>query len=167
MKRILLASCCIVLAFVACGKTPTVCDPDALMQKAQLCVFPADLNFSQDVGGATYLGTRPINTFILRNGGVEDLVLTSVIANGDGEFKYTANWDTDLSDTAIPTTTLKGNKTAVIQVEFAPRAARRYQGTINIVSNAQNTPDKLLAVSGCGLPADGGTSPCYRDGGTP
>jgi hypothetical protein len=52
-----------------------------------------------------------------------------------------------------------------IQVEFAPTQARAYQANLTIESNAQNDGTLILKVQGCGFPADGGTSSCYRDGG--
>lgn len=168
MKRILLAGCGVVLAFAACGKPPAICDPDALAQKAQICMFSTELNFNIEFGSGTFIGQKPINTFILRNGGVEDLNISSVLTGGDSEFTYTASWDPDPKDATIPGTVVQGNKKALIQVEFAPKAARLYSGSITLVTDAENSAQTILKVFGCGVPTDGGTSPCYGpDAGKP
>jgi hypothetical protein len=156
----------VVVAFSACGAKPSgPCDPDQLAAKAQLCPDRLSLGFGLEFNRGEFIGTSPIDNFVLRNGGVEDLVFNSVIVNGDSAFKYTASWDSDPNDATIPGATVKANQVVLVQVEFTPRAAKLYTGSLKIVSNAQNTPDLTLQVSGCGVPADGGTSPCYRDGG--
>lgn len=166
MKRILLACCVVVATFASCEPVGQVCDPKYIAEKPQVCPDRTSTGFGREFGTATYIGTKPVTSFILRNGGDGDLVIKAIETTGDSQFKYTASWDTELDDGAIPGTTVKGNKKVLIQVEFAPTQAKAYAGTIVIESNAQNTPNLTLQVSGCGLPADGGTSPCYADGGT-
>ena len=162
MKRSLLLFACsaIVVGFVSCGKTPKLCDADALLSKPQLCPDRDSLGFGLEFCSGTFIGSRPINALTLRNGGMDDLKLSSVTTSGDPAFKYTFSWGSETS------TVVKGNKNVFIQVEFAPTAGVAYSGSISVASNAENSPNKTFAVSGCGVPADGGSSTCYsRDSG--
>ncbi len=166
MTRSLLIAGCIVVAFAACGNTPKECDPDALMQKAQICPDRTALGFDMEYGSATWIGVTKTDTFILRNGGVEDLTIQSVGTSGDSAFKFRASWDTDTTDAVIPgDVKVRGNKSVAIQIEFTPTQARLYQASLTVESNAQNDGTLILKVSGCGVPTDGGVSSCYRDGG--
>jgi len=140
------------------------CDPDSLLQKPQLCADRNSLGFAQEFNSGTYIGTKPVENLAIRNGGIEDLRIDAVATSGDSAFKYTYSWEADGG--TLPTN-VKGTTTAFIQVEFAPTQAKRYTGSITITSNAENAPQKIFEVSGCGVPADGGASPCYGDGGTP
>ena len=66
-----------------------------------------------------------------------------------------------MTDSKIPPTDIIGAKTAFIEVRFKPTQAKAYTASLIITSSAQNVPVKTLAISGCGVPTDGGTSPCY------
>lgn len=167
MKRLvgIISASLLVVGAWACGAPPKACDPDALLDKAQLCSDRDSLGFAQEFGSGTFIGQAPIESLAIRNGGIADLSLMTITTTGDSEFKYTASWDDMPTDTTIPSTSVKGNKSVVIQVAFSPKAAKAYSGSITISSNAQNFPSKTFNVSGCGVPTDGGTSPCYRDGG--
>ena len=168
MKRSLILSAVvgIVVVFAACGKAPGVCDPDALLQKPQLCSDRDSLGFAQEFNSGTYIGTKPTEVLKIRNGGIEDLKIDAVATAGDSAFKYSASWDDNLTDNTIPATSVKGNTSVFIQVEFAPTQAKQYTGSITVTSNAENAAQKVFQVSGCGVPTDGGATPCYRDGGT-
>jgi len=175
MRRIVAAAAlglCILVGFGACGKPPAICDPDNLTKNPQLCPDRDSLGFAQEFHSGTFIGTKAYETLSMRNGGTDDLVLTNVTISGDSNFKYTASW-TDSSGAPITVTgsgtlagtSIKGNQTGFVQVEFSPAAAKQYTGTLTVVSNAENSPNKIFAVSGCGVPTDGGSSPCYADGG--
>ena len=60
---------------------------------------------------------------------------------------------------------ITGNKYFYMRVVFAPTEARLYTGKIVVLSSGGRSPSLEFELSGCGVPADGGTSPCYRDGG--
>lgn len=161
MSRIGWMSCftgVIVSIFSACGKKPEVCDPDALLDKPQVCPDRASLGFAQEFNSGTFIGQKPQETLTIRNGGLADLEVTKVTFSGDSAFAMKV-------EPPVPASVV-GNKYLFINVIFAPTQAKAYSGTITVESNAENNPTQTFAVSGCGVPADGGTSPCYRDGGT-
>lgn len=165
MSRSLLVGCISSLAilsgFAACGKPPVACEADSLVDQAQLCPDRASLGFAQEFGSGTLIGQKPVNTLSMRNGGLTDLTIESATLTGDSAFKLTTNPAT------LPAT-IQGNKNFLAQIEFAPREARLYTAKLTVVSNAANTPNREFEISGCGIPTDGGSSPCYRgDAGTP
>ncbi|MFT3709943.1 MAG: hypothetical protein QM817_20115 [Archangium sp.] len=162
MKRTLLVgltTLAILSGFAACGKPPVPCDPDTLTEKPQVCPDRDSLGFAQEFGSGTFIGQKPQDSLIIRNGGIADLNVTTVNYTGDSEFQVTTEPDT------LPTA-VKGNKYFYIRVIFAPTESKRYSGTITMSSNAENAPMKTFGLSGCGVPTDGGVSACYRvDGG--
>lgn len=158
----------ILCGFGACGKAPAICDPGNLTKNPQLCADRDSLGFAQEFHTGTYLGTTGYETLSMRNGGTGDLVLTDVTISGDRNFKYTASWlsaeGAPLTVTGSGTlagTTIKGNQKEFIQVEFHPDAGQQYTGTLTVVSNAENSPSKTFAVSGCGVPTSGELPACY------
>ena len=167
MKRIvvIISAALLVSGMWACGPAPKACAADTLLDKAQLCSDKDSIGFAQEFGSGTFIGQAPIESLAIKNGGLEDLTISSVTTTGDAEFKYTASWDDNTTDNVIPPTTVKGNKSVVIQVSFAPKTNKQYSGSVTINTNAQNSASKTFTISGCGVPTDGGTSPCYRDGG--
>jgi len=168
MKRSLIIAAVfgIVVGFVGCGNPPAPCAGDSLLQRPQLCPDRDSLGFAQEFGSGTFIGTKPVENLAIRNGGIEDLTLSAVATTGDPAFKFSASWDDTPGDNDIPGISVKGNTTVFIQVEFAPTQAKQYTASVTVTSNAENSPQKVFQVSGCGVPADGGASPCYRDGGT-
>lgn len=161
------------------GSTGTACAKDVLLPKAQLCFDREGLGFGQEFGSATLIGTKPIETLALRNGGIEDLVITSADISGDSAFKLIRAWDNHSN--IVPPPKVRGNylvqadgglfntgyvpparEGATLSVEFAPTAAKQYLAQVTVNTNSQNRPTFVFQISGCGLPADGGTSPCYR-----
>lgn len=130
--------------------------------KAYACADRASLGFAQEFGSGTYIGQKPQETLSIRNGGSVDLDVESVNFSGDSAFTMTVE--------PVAPVKIKGNKYIYARVVFAPTEARAYSGTITVKSNAATTdggsgPVMTFAVTGCGVPTDGGTSPCYRDGG--
>lgn len=163
MKRLLVGviSSIILSAFSGCGKPPVACEADSLMSAPQVCPDRESLGFAQEFNSGTFIGQKPQETLVIRNGGVKDLEITSARLTGDGAFKLTTN------PAELPAT-IKGNKNFYMQVIFAPTQAKRYEAKITVESNAENSPTREFLVSGCGVPTDGGTSPCYgADAGTP
>ena len=153
--------CSIVVTFLACGKPPKLCDPDALLQKPQLCVDRDTLGFAQEFNSGTFIGATGFEALSIRNGGIEDLKISAATTSGDSQFTYRASWDDNFDDATIPETTVTGNKSVFIEVRFSPNAAKQFKGSLALTSNAENAPMKTFEVSGCGIPSDGGTSPCY------
>lgn len=162
MKRsLLVGSLCsfaILSGFAACGKAPVVCDGETLTTNAQACSDRTSLGFAREFNSGTFIGTKPIDTIAIRNGGAQDLTITSANLSGDSAF-------TLVTEPAELPATIKANKAFYLQVTFAPTAAKLYTGKIVVESNAENGATKEFGLSGCGVPTDGGASPCYRDGG--
>ena len=184
----MLLSAVIAVWAASCGPASNQpCTKGTLLEKAQMCSDRDSLGFAQEFNSGTFIGTRPIETLAVFNGGLEDLSISAIEYLGDSEFKVTTSWDDNLQDGVIPPVKVRQSyvvqpdggllipaanpndppfrMAAVITVEFAPTAAKRYTGKLNVTSNAQNFPLKTFDVSGCGVPSDGGASPCYRDGG--
>lgn len=164
MNRSLLVGCLSSLAilsgFLSCGKPPVACEGDSLTQAAQACADRQGLGFSREFGSGTFIGQKPQDTLSIKNGGIADLTITSANYSGDSAFTLTTEPPT------VPAT-IKGNKYFYMRVVFAPTEAKLYTGKITVQSNGQVSPSLEFAISGCGIPLDGGTSPCYFDGGTP
>jgi hypothetical protein len=162
----------LMLGALGCPDNSKPCDPNApLKEKAQLCADRLSLGFGMEFGSGTYIGTSVPNTLSIRNGGLEDLIIDSVSLLGPKEFAMTVA-DPD-GGTDVPIT-VPGNEHMFVQLTFAPKAAMFYDGGLVIKSNAENTPaadstcggggsgEWCFKVTGCGVPADGGTSPCQR-----
>lgn len=148
MRTFLSIACAsIFVALVACGK-PT------LPQKPQLQLDRCAIGFAQEFGSGTYIGTRPQESIIVENGGLTDLVISSVTTSGADPTAFEVTGPTK--------TTLKGLERAYIRVVFAPTEARCYSMDMNIKSNAENLPDAVLRVSGRGIApgSDGGFVAC-------
>jgi hypothetical protein len=161
MKRLLVGSITalgILSGFAACGKAPVACEGDSLTEAAQACADRAGLGFSREFGSGTLIGTAPQDTLAIRNGGLADLSITSATVSGDSAFTLTTVPDT------FPAT-IQGNTYFYMRVVFTPTQPKLYTAKITVSSNAQNFPTREFDLSGCGIPADGGSSPCYRDGG--
>jgi hypothetical protein len=169
MKRLVVAALmvAILLALACTGKPGKACEADVLLDQAQLCPDRASLGFGLEFRTGTFIGSAPVDAISIKNGGVADLNISSVTITGDTAFTYSPSWQVVSVQGAgsLPSTTVTGNKAVFVQVEFKPTQARAYSGAITVVSNAENTPSVTFAISGCGVPADGGSSPCYRDGG--
>ncbi|MBI3186021.1 MAG: hypothetical protein HYZ28_28120 [Myxococcales bacterium] len=112
-------------------------------QKPQLVVDRDSIGFSQEFGSGTFIGTKPQESLMLQNKGLENLLITSVSMAGDSAFTINGPLKSEL----------KGNERTYIQIIFAPTAEKNYSATITIVSNAENTPQKLVPVTGRGLKA--------------
>lgn len=155
-----LSSLAILSGFSSCGKEPVACMGEDLTDAAQACADRASLGFAQEFGSGTFIGSRPQDSLSIRNGGIADLTITSANYSGDPAFTVS-------TEPATLPATIKGNKYFFMRVVFAPTEPRAYAGKITVQSNAQNSPSMEFTLTGCGVPGpgDGGTSPCYRDGG--
>ncbi len=164
MKRsTLIGSLAILSGFSACGKSGDggdggICSPHTLTKAAQACPDKLSLGFGLENRSAEYIGSKPQQSLDIRNGGLADLTVTQATLTGDSAFTLNTN------PVTLPAA-IKGNDSFLMQVIFAPTEAKLYTGQITVVSNAENNPTLTLQLSGCGVPADGGTSPCYKDGG--
>jgi hypothetical protein len=140
------------------------------MDNPELCPDVASIGFSQEFGTGTLIGTQPQNTLDITNGGSANLVVQSATLTGDPAFTLATSYlQSDGTYGSSYPATIAGGKHLLLAVTFAPLQARGYAGVITVVSNADNVDGGVskFPVSGCGIPADGGRSPCYYDGGTP
>ena len=168
-KRVLPAASllAILLGSTGCQTSESVCgrlpdggkgDPDFLTNEAQACPDRASLGFAQEFNSGTFIGTSAQENLRIQNGGLADLNVSAVTLSGDPAFTFST------APGMIPAS-IKGKQNLLIRVFFAPTEARAYSGKITVQSNADLLPEVQFDVSGCGVPSDGGTSPCYRDGG--
>lgn len=168
MKRLLvgcISSLAILSGFAGCGNPAVlpdggsaVCTGDYLSESAQACADRRSLGFSREFGSGTFIGFKPQDTLSIKNGGIADLVIQSANYSGDSAFTVT-------TEPATLPATIQGNKSFFMRVVFAPTEAKLYTGKIVVQSNAARDPSIEFEITGCGVPQDGGTSPCYRDGG--
>jgi hypothetical protein len=90
-----------------------------------------------------YIGTSQPLSLQLRNAGQGTLSIQSVEKSGDGAFS--------LVQPAPSSQEVAYDKTAFVQVIFAPTEAKEYSGSLHIVSNAGNTPDLTVTLKGKGV----------------
>lgn len=133
----------IIASGPGCGKDESddPCQRESPLERPQLCLDRDSLGFGLEFDQGTYVGTRPQESLILRNNGLEDLIIESIEKAGDGAFTL----EGPTSDV------VKGKERTFLRVIFAPTEAREYQGTLTVRSNAENAPEKVIALSGLGV----------------
>lgn len=106
------------------------------------------IGFGQEFGSGTFIGTKPQESLILWNGGLEKLFISSVQLTGDREFTMEGPQKLELA----------GKERTFIRFIFAPTQVKTYSATLTIVSNAENAPQKVIGISGRGVSpsTDGG-----------
>jgi len=127
----------ILLALAGCAKSDPPTNP-------QLVVNRDTVGFGSDSGFGAYVGTSRQDSIEIRNGGIQDLVVTSLTLAGDSNFTY-------LTSAGSVPITIRGLQQMAVSFYFAPTAARAYSGTFTIASNATNTPSKVITLNGQGL----------------
>jgi hypothetical protein len=100
----------------------------------------------------TFVGQSRQSTIAITNKGLDNLVLSAVTLTGDPAFRKFAPTDGTTNPT---TTTIEANKTAYFALLFNPTAAGTFTGTVNIASNAENSPSLDVPVSGLACPTSG------------
>jgi hypothetical protein len=104
-----------------------------------ISVSPSSLAF----GDVTVNTTSAAQSVTVTNSGRANLLITSITRSGSTAFAFTEN---------CPDTLAVGASCA-ISVTFAPTATGAAAGSIAIVSNASNTPNVTVALSGSGTAA--------------
>lgn len=151
----LVGLCCTL----AIGCQPTVkkaCEPGVILDKPQLCASRARVDFVQGFTVGTSLGTEPLQTLELKNGGVADLTLHTT-ANLDPAFRLTGSWGAEVTAPVV----VKGNQSVFLALTFKPTEAKASAGTVTLESDAENLSTLVIAVNGCGVPTDAGAPSCF------
>lgn len=132
----------IFLALVGCGQPAA-----KLPQKPQLLVDRDSTGLGLEFGSA-YIGTKPQESLLISNRGLDTLTIENASLSGAAEITM----DPPAS------LTIKGNDHTFIRVFFEPKAEKSYSLTLTITSNAENFPQKTLTITGRGIKAltDGG-----------
>jgi hypothetical protein len=132
----------ILLVLAACSKS----DPP---KTPQLMVNRNTVDFGTGAGFGTYIGQVPQDSLDIKNGGIEDLVVSSISISGDSAFTY-------VTSQQLPAT-VPGLQHLLVTFYFAPTVARAYSATATISSNAANSPSMAINLKGQGInPPDGG-----------
>jgi hypothetical protein len=126
----------ILLSLAACTKS----DPP---RTPQLITNRDLVGFGTESGLATYVGTSPQDSLDIKNGGVEDLIISNYSLSGDSAFTYAASQQ--------PPVTVRGLQHTFVTFYFTPTAATTYNATFTITSNAANAPSKVVNVRGQGV----------------
>jgi len=110
----------------------------ALAATIQLTVNPPSLPFGNiTVQNSTSSGVK------LTNSGDEDVVISSATVSGTG-----------FSGPAESNLTLAPSQSVTVNVSFDPKSTGSFNGTLTIVSNAPNSPEKVgLSGTGVGQPS--------------
>lgn len=109
-----------------------------LPEKPQIQPDRVELNFGADFQNAVYVDSSLPDTIQIKNGGKQDLVLTSWEMSGTDAafFKVTGE----------PKKTIASNTAAFIEVTYSPTAPGSHHATLTIVSNAENKPNLTITM---------------------
>jgi hypothetical protein len=121
-----------VALLAACGGGPSLPDKPQIKYDKNLLDWGSLAPDAGGFGNAVYVGTAPIATVQLQNGGTRDLTIGNVAVAG--------------TDSALFTATLSSNKVvsrdfAFVQVVFSPVDEGTFHATLQITSNAENYPN--------------------------
>ncbi len=133
----------ILLALAGCGGGDEV----KLEKGPFLFVDRDSLGFDQEFGSGTYIGTAPLNALYIENRGDQPLEIAKVVNASPPEF--TLQLPDELAQGN--TLTLQSRGHASIQVQFKPTKEQLYNGKFTLSSNALNTPEKDITLSGKGV----------------
>src|SRR5262245_29287867 len=131
MPKRCLVLCSLILATSACG--PHVATPQA----PTLQLDRDSIGFGQEFDQATYVGTKPQESLLIQNVGIDTLIIQSAILSGDPTFTL----DGPLSNE------VKGKDHTFVRIIFSPTRAGTFTSTLTLVSNAANSPQKTVPVS--------------------
>jgi len=135
----------ILLALAGCGG-----GDDVKLEKGPfLFVDRESMGFDQEFGSGTYVGAATFNALYIENRGDQPLEITEVIKAAPAEF--TLQLPQELAD-GQPLV-LQSRAHTSIQVQFKPTREQTYDGKFTVRSNALNTPQKDVILSGKGVKA--------------
>ncbi|WP_309892391.1 hypothetical protein [Archangium sp.] len=129
----------IFFTLAACG--------EELPEKPELFVDRESLGFGQEFGLNTYVNQEVTESLLIENRGLEPLEITEVTKSGATQFTVTLPEPLSKGEPVR----LEYGKRTFVQVAFKPSSARKYEAKLLIKSNAANTPEKEILLSGVGV----------------
>ncbi len=141
MSRRALSTLVIFVALLGCGKQ------EELPEGPQLSLDREAMTFGGDFGNAVYIGTSKQESLILQNKGSEPLEIQEVMRASDPEFTL------HLPEGVAGAFTIAPRQHAFIRVIFEPKEAKEYTGLLTIRSNSTDGAEKVVQLSGRGVPA--------------
>ncbi|MGA9520020.1 MAG: hypothetical protein WBV82_01070 [Myxococcaceae bacterium] len=126
----------IIVGLMACGKPA-----DEAPNEPTLRVDRNAVDFGREFGTAVWIGTTPQESLLVENLGLQPLVIESVDQAGDSAFKYELPEKREIEPLGH----------TFVRVTFTPTEAKEYTGSLTIVSNAANEPQKTVQLSGKGV----------------
>ncbi len=105
------------------------------------------MQFGGEFGEAVYIGTSKQESLLIENRGLQTLVLSEVQLSAPSVFVM------QMPDNQTTNVELLAGEHTFVSVYFAPTEAQQYVGTLTIRSNATNEPEKVITLSGTGVPA--------------
>jgi hypothetical protein len=143
MKRFsLLVAFAAAAILVGCGKS----EPD-LPQKPQIKPDRGEVDFGGSNGLRTCVGQGTPATVLLFNKGKDDLVITKV------EIKNSNSTVFSLATDTLPVT-VRSNDSTFARLTYSPKAVGTNTATLEIVSNAENSPTLELFMTATAVDND-------------
>ena len=105
------------------------------------------MQFGGEFGEAVYIGTSKQESLLIENRGLEKLVISEVVLTAPSVFTM------QMPDNQTTNVELLAGEHTFVSVYFAPVEAQKYLGSLTVRSNAANEPEKIIQLSGTGVPA--------------
>lgn len=115
----------------------------------QLDLDRGALRFGQEFGSGTWVNTAPQQSLLLRNGGQQDLVISSAALSGADATAFSLS---ALDGGA----TLTSGEQRFVRVIFSPTQAGLYSASLTMSSNDPTAPVTMVRLQGVGLASTGG-----------
>jgi hypothetical protein len=102
-----------------------------------------------------FVGTEGFQPIVVQNIGSQDMVVSSVGYNGDGEIAINPGIALSTNPDVLASTplTVPYNASLVVSMTCIPEAVATYNGTVDIKSNATNLPDISIVMQCMGVDA--------------
>lgn len=97
------------------------------------------------------VGSSKEMSFSIKNEGDKDLIISQLYNDPD----YDPDGVFEITEGGGTTITIKPNNQISVSVKFTPKAAKKYDGSIFITSNAENSKDEVVNLVAEGVPAPG------------
>ena len=97
------------------------------------------------------VGTSKEMAFSIKNDGDEDLIISKLYNDPD----YDPDGVFEITEGGTTPVTIKPGEMIAVTVKFTPKAAKKYDGSIFITSNAENAKDEVVNLIAEGAPGAG------------